>query len=472
MKVRQGRLAVSRSWALWPLLALCACQTSIVPGAASSFEPTRSADVSVPDDAREQAGGRNRTPGRPRSIDLAEVLSLVERQGLDLRIARERWRAAQAAADTARATWYPRVVVGTGLTRTEGRVQATDGALLNVDKQSIYGDVGLSFELNLGEAIYGTRAAEHRELASEFDMLAERGDSITLAAHYYFDLAETSARIPIAEEAGEHAAQLVTLSQARFDVGAGLAVDLARARAHEARARRALIGARTEARIASGLLIELLQLDPFIPLEPRDGSDQLPARIDMGGRRSDVPFGETRPELGRAAAELEARRAEEEQAEWDWLLPDLLVSARYGYLGDTVGNIKDREGYVAGFRWDLGADLFSERERSRSRRRIAELVAARTLAAVAQEINTAEAELEAAELALQVATYEVSAATQALELATARHAQGAGLLIEVLEAQIAASRARVSELAAVVGINRAEFSLSRAVGLAANQMLP
>lgn len=436
----------------------------MVPGSASAFEPARDAAPSVADDAAATAVSGNDTAGSFLIISLDETLRLVERQGLDLLIARERWADTQAAADIARAEWYPHVVVGMGMNRSEGRVQATGGALLNVNKQSVYGDLGLSLEFDLAQALYGTRAAEQRELAGYFDTLVARGDAVTLAAHYYFDLLETFARIAIAEEATQHAARLVALQQVRLDTGAGLAVDLARSRAHEARTLRAEIDTRAEARIASGLLIELLQLDPSDQLVPWHAPGSLPDRIDLGVTSSDFPMGERRPELGREAAELEARRAEEEQAEWDFLLPDLVVSARYGTLGDTFGSFHDREDYAAALRWDLGVELFGEQERSRSRRRIAELASARTRAAIAREINTAEARLDAAELALQAAAHEVSAAAQALDLATARHEQGAGLLIEVLEAQVADSRARVSELAAVVNINRAQYSLSHALG--------
>jgi len=50
-----------------------------------------------------------------REITLVEVVQLVEAQGLDLQIARERLAAAEAEEDIAHAAWWPHLSVGASL---------------------------------------------------------------------------------------------------------------------------------------------------------------------------------------------------------------------------------------------------------------------------------------------------------------------------------------------------------------------
>lgn len=450
------------SGALWLLAAVCACR-SVETGSHPS--PSFSA-AAVSDPGTAVAFPRQRQPAAAaRTIGLDEVLALVTSQGIDVALASQRLTTARAEEDIARAAWYPQLSLGTAFYRSGGQVQGTAGNLFDVDKQAGSLDLGLSLEFDLGEALYGTQAAEHRTRAGEFDNLAARSDAVTMAAGSYFDLVETTARIAIADEALLHASRLVELQQARLDQGSGLEFDLVVATAHHARARRAQIGARSEARIASSLLIELLQLDPAVPVTPDQEPGRVPERVDLSLDHEDVPEF-ARPELGRAREELQARRVEERQAEWDWLLPDVFVGAGLGALGDNYGDLQSRKRYAAGLRWDLGAQLFGEQDRRRSRSREAELSAARTRAAIAREIDAALARSDAAVLEVEAVAHEARAAQQALLLATARYEQGAGLLIEVLQAQLAAVRSRSSQVAAVVGANRAEYAMSRALGRA------
>jgi len=445
------------------------------PAAASATAPA-SAEAPPAETGAEAAPARvalGQLTERERPISLREVLVLVDSQGLDVAVARERILAARAEAAIARAAWWPQVNLGTSVFRSEGAVQGTFGNFWDVDKQSAFAGAQLSMEFDLGDAIYGTRAAAMRAEASQHAAQAATNDALTLAAFTYFDLLESYARIPIAEEAARHAELLVQFEKARLDGGSGLAADLSRARAHRATTQRVVIGARNQARQTSALLVELLKLSAGTVLSP-DASGLgaldilLQGQAPEGGEVSDMSlelalFG-GRPELREADAELRAREAEADAAAWAWLLPEVVVGARFGGLGYNYSELDSQNTYAAGLRWDLGAQLVGESDRDSSRRREAALLREQTRLRIVRELETAAAQCEAARLTMQSTAEEVSAARASFELAVERHRRGAGLLIQVLEAQINQVRAEAARIEAIADFNRAQFGLRRAEG--------
>jgi len=408
-----------------------------------------------------------------RGIGLLEVLRLAETQGIDVQLADERLREARAEADIARAAWWPELHVGTTLYRNEGRVQNTQGRLLDVDKQNAWTGGQLRMEFDLGQAIYGSRSARRAAEASAFATETTANDSVTLAALAYFDLLESYARLPIAADALEHAEQLVTFERARVDGGTGLESELARALSHRAAVQRATIQMRAQAQLASATLVELLQLDPAKPLAPdADGLGALEL-VTAELAPSDGLANEhvlklalgARPELREADSRVAVGEADEEQADRAWMLPTVFLGARFGALGWNYSDLESQDVYTAAVSWDLGARLFGERDRGRSRRRQAELERVRMRSAILREVQTAAAELDAAGLSIEATELEVQAARSAHDLAAQRHALGAALLIEVLDSQVQFLRARVARAEAVASYNRAQFAYLRAVGL-------
>ena len=411
--------------------------------------------------------------GDERTISLLEVLELVETQGIDVQLADERLREARAETYIAEAAWWPQLRIGTSLYRNEGRVQSTPGAFIDTDKQNAYAGGQLRMEFDFGDAIYGARAARHSEQASSFETDSAVHDAVTFAALAYFDLLESYARLPIAEDALQHAEELVTFEQARLDGGSGLESDLARARSHRAVVQRAAIQARTQARVASSLLLDLLQLDSsellapdadalgsldlIDPLLAPDGDTVNPSAMEHALRGH--------PGLLSANSRVAASEAAETEAENAWMLPKVILGAQFGGLGLNYSDLESQDVYTAAVSWDLGAHLAGEKDRSRSRRRQAELRRARLRSSIRSSVQIATAQLESARLSIDATELEVQAAESARDLARSKHARGAALLIEVLDSQVALLRARVARTAAVADYNRAQFNYLRSAGL-------
>lgn len=444
-------------------LALCACSGPSTNRAVTDSPALEAAErnagkflLEVPRDATRFVPGSH-------ALGLAEVLRIADDQGLDIQIANERVAAARAERAIARAAWYPELEVGARYFRNEGAVQATAGQFLDVDKQNAFLGGGLSLRLDLAEAALGVDAARERLTAAEYALESSAQDTQALAAQLYLDLVEADLQLSITEEAIVHGQSLVDLQEARRAGGSGLAADLSRARAHLARAEGARVEAVRRVEVASAGLGELLQLPPTVQITPA-GLDPLPE--GGAGDLEDLlaTAARSRPDLADARARSRAQEFDARAAGKAWLYPTVSVGAAAGGFGSNFGDLESKEVYAAGVTWNLGAKLFGRADRERAEHRQAQIEEVRVGRLVSAQVVAAEASMRAAIARLRIVGDEITAAEEAWELARDRHEAGAGLFVEVLEAQVNLLRARVSEAAADVDVHRSWYGLQRAVG--------
>ncbi|MEE8469101.1 MAG: TolC family protein [Planctomycetota bacterium] len=448
---------------VWLALALCACAGPPANREVRErplLETPQPLESTDPIPLPEYATGY--VPG-PRTLGLLEVLRIADDQGLDIQIAREHVAAARAERAIARAAWYPELAVGTSYFRNEGNVQATAGQFLDVDKQNTFLGAGLSLRLDLAAAALGEDAARERLTAAGHALESSAQDTQALAAELYLDLMEAGLQLSITEEAIAHGQSLVDLQEARSAGGSGLPADLSRSRAHLARAEGARVEAVRRVEVASAGLGELLQLPPTVQITP---AGLAPLPDGESGTLEDLLFSaaQSRPELADARARSRAARFDARAASKAWLYPTLELGAVAGGFGNNFGDLESSEVYVAGLTWHLGARLFGVADRERAQYRAAQLTEVRLGRLVAAQVVAAEASLRAAAARLITVQDEITAADQAWILARDRHEAGAGLFVEVLEAQVALLRARISEAAADVDLHRSWYALQRAVG--------
>lgn len=398
-----------------------------------------------------------------RRIGLFETLEIASIEGLDARIADERVVQLEAERDIANAAFYPRLSVGTGVYREEGRTQGNAGLLFDVNRQNatVGGRIDLVFDW--GDARYNLRASSHRLDAS----LAERKVTVARlirdAAWFYFDLIEAHALEAITTQALENARELVEHEATRFENGAGLEVDLLRARSHEAGMLRSLAIAEAQIEDASRRLGLLLGIDTLLIPADSDLREMILVHERDPENLVDLAVA-NHPEVHRTRALVLAAREGELSSKRGWLIPELILSAGYGGLGFNYDDLYSREVYTAALQWDVGFGEFSNERRASAQRREAELDAERARREVAAAVRRAELGVRTAGRAIEASIAEHSAAEKTSELAVVRHANGAGLLIEVMEADLNYRRASAALVQSITAHNRAQYELLAATG--------
>jgi len=353
-----------------------------------------------------------------------------------------------------------------GATRYDGRIQSTEGVFENVHKQQFFGDGGLALEIRPGEAVFETQSAFQRQREAKFRVEAARLTARFESAAAFFSLQRAYAQARIVKETLTHAQALVEWTQSRVELGASLRAALGRARAEQAAERNRLAEARQRILQASLRLGRLLHISGPHPLEVAEVRDAVP---DAGETPESLEnlFQEgvaRRPDVRAAGAGVSAVRRDLSGARNSWLIPSLRLAASGGGLGGSLGGLQDRQIYTAALQWEVGFDQFSRVRRQESRLRQEELRFSMLRDAVHAEVGAALAALQSARARVRASGPEVQAAREALDLAEARFRNGAGLLLEVLDARGILSAAQSSQVRARLDLQEAALALRLATG--------
>jgi multidrug efflux system outer membrane protein len=423
--------------------------TPIIPSEPSS-DPTGSEEAPNSDVTGAHAAGQSHP------IDLAAVLKLAGSGAVEIDLARSRAKEAAHEAKVQQAQALPFLTPRARFFRHEGYNQNNRGLMFDVDRQTATAGAGADLVLQPSEAIYRSLAAAQRASAASASYRARVDATLVRAARTYFALATSAAQQAIAGDDLRAAQELLRIEQARETAGVSLPASVARARARLAEAEGRLQAAIGEVTGNSAELAGLLNLRTAAQLTPQIAKQSNEGLIALALHLN--------PELQAATSRIAAAASEADLTRWGWLLPELRAGVTLDEFGSTFGNTNDRENYYAGVSWRLDFGMTARHSANVERQRQAELQATNVRNQLVTTIHRLRAQIKTAAARVDAGRREVEAASESLRLVTAQHTQGAGLLLQVLDAQAAQSRARINLLAAVGSHNVAQYSLLRATG--------
>lgn len=424
-------------------------------------------------------------------IDLPTALRLAGANNLQIALANERLRQAEARLDGANALWFPSVNVGAGYSTHTGRIQDTTGQIIDVDRGSLFVGGGplygnfplpggasppprLFLGLPLADAVF-TRLAERQQVvANRAETAATFNDTLLRVGLAYLDLVAAHHQAAIAGDALTNAKELNRLVESRVKAGTTLPADGLRAKAEVADRERLLRRAEENVRVASAELVRLLRLDPAILLAP---AETQPVPVELV--TPDTPLtallerGLTmRPELAQnqalVRASLERLRAEK----WRPWIPSVAVGYSSGGFGGGTGSEFGRFGgrsdFDAVLAWEFRNLGLGNRALQRERSSVlaqADLTAEQTRDNIMAEIVRAYHQVRFRGEQLEAARHQLAAATEALPLNFKGIVGGNLRAIEGQQAVQAVAAAQTQYLTSVIEYNQAQFQLLRAVGV-------
>ncbi len=433
-------------------------------------------------------------------IDLPNALRLAGARELDIAITRQRLNQSIADLNYAWAQWLPSLFLGPTWYRADGQVQTVNGPVENVNRSSLFlGGVaattapgfaapspgtgypplnGSSAVFRFSDAIYMPIAAQRVVNANRAGVHAANNDAILAVAEAYFDLQQTCGMLAINREAVANAKELSDVTGSYARTGQGLEADHRRALTELYHRRKDVQYQTGQLLAASARLVELLVLDPKPVLAPIE-----PAEIIITLIPDDVPLDDlvmrglqNRPELATAQELVGASVARLKQARLRPFIPSLAFSYAGGGFGGGQGSFFGD----FGARGDVAASLFWELQnlgfgdvaimkRRRFENEEAKLQKLKIAARVAAEVVAAYETKQAATRQIKEARDTVAEAIESLKLNMINIRQGAELPratrpIEVLQPIQALVQARTDYLESVLGYNRAQYRLNRAIG--------
>ncbi|HTG45711.1 MAG TPA: TolC family protein [Verrucomicrobiae bacterium] len=406
-------------------------------------------------------------------IDLPTAMRLANAQNLDVQIAREKMKEAIALQENAKFKFFPTFSPGIGYRRHDNLIQAVDGQIISVHKQSYAPGLTIGGQWDFGETIYQSLAAKQQAKSAEHRLESQRQDSVLLAILNYFDLQFSHAAIQVAQESLRISTNYETqLSQA---VAAGLAFkgDQLRVQVQSERSSATLRRAREQERIAAARLAQSLHLDSAIELVTHD-TDFAPLLLVETNTTLASLVQETlanRSEMKEAKANYAAALESEKGAVYGPLIPSLGAQVFTGGLaGDSdagPARFGAQEDYAVGLSWKIGpGGIFdsSRKKAAAARLQAAQLADAKVRDEVAVQVVESFTRIQSLQDQIESARRALHSAENGLALAQQRREFSVGIVLENILAEQDLTRARFDYLKAVAEFNKTQYALKRATG--------
>jgi len=407
-------------------------------------------------------------------IDLPAALRLAGAQNLDVQIARQWLREAEAQRTSALEQFFPWIAPGVGYHRRDGVAQSVpSGIISDAHFQSYYPGVTLAAQVDLGDAIYKSLAAKQLVKASDQVLEAQRQDTILNAAQGYFELTKSKALVEVVNDALRTSQDYQ--QQLHEAVAAGIAFkgDELRVQTQTKNYQIALRQAVEQQRVTGVDLARILHLDARVELLPQDAGLTRVTLIEPATAVNALVERalQSRPELKQNQALISAARESKKGAVYGPLIPSLGAQVFAGGLGGGPdggpSNFGAEGDYLVGMSWRIGpGGLFdSGRVRaSNARLAAAELGGAKLQDDITSQVVAGWTRLQSLSDQIVLAEGNLASASETLRLTRERKQFGVGVVLEDIQAEQELERARSQYVSALAEFNKAQYTLSRAVG--------
>ncbi len=436
------------------------------------------------------AGMEGTSAGETYPIDLSNALALAGANNLQIQFVRERVREAYLNLSEARLMWVPSLRAGIGYNRHDGRLQATEGEVIDAGRNSLFlgGGAGLGtasltggaggpprlvMDLSLADAWFTRLAARQTVGAAQAASEATMNDTLLAVGLAYYDLVEAYGLLSNAETGLEAADRMLDLTRKFAEQGQTSQSEVARAEAERGLWQQAVEDAKRLTITRSTELARVLRLDPRVALVP--GEDRIvPLEIvkDSGGVDEMVSTGlANRPELRQYQHLIAAADENIRQEAWRPWLPNMAVGYSAGSFGGGPSGTFDNQGGRGDFDalavWELqnlglGNSVHHRQRRSQQRQTYFQYQMIRDR--VAAEVTTAAADIASYRHQIETTSDSIQAADRTVRLTEQRINQGAALPIELIQAIRARATAQDAYTKAATAQNRSQLRLLRAIG--------
>jgi outer membrane protein TolC len=434
--------------------------------------------ILAPFPARSQTNQASAADIFSRPLSRADAIGIALRQNSAILKGKSDLRASYGIEVQLRAIALPQLTAGGGYNAQQSSLIETFPPPFNNYIQ--FPDQNWSADIKVQQSIYAggritsaLRSAKLTHAQALLNYQAMLADTLLTVRVAYDDVLVAVQQMAVHEASVQLLAHELEDMQKRFDAGTVPQFDVLRAQVELANERPRLIRAKNDFRIGKDALLNLLAVHlpktiwEDVPLQLSDTLEARPYVIDMPTALARAL--EKRPELA-ALRKAQALRHED------------LVNARSGYKpsAQLFGGYQwqslsyennlgtDLSGWIAGaqVRWNLfdGQLTHGKVMEAKARYERAQLDVDESGRQIELEVRTAHFNFVEGREVLESQKMVQEQAQEALRLAEARHAAGAGTLLDVLSAQTALTQARTTQVEALHDYAVAHARLQRALG--------
>lgn len=419
-------------------------------------------------------------------LNLPSALAMIGGQHPAVGFAQWRVQQAYAELDQAKALWLPSIQTGFSFHRHDGNYQASNGSIVNVNRNSFqYGlgsgatgagttpRPGLIAEFHFADAIFQPKIAGRTARAWSHAAGAVKNKQLLDVSLAYIELVGAHQDSRILDESRQRTLGLSKITEDFAAAGQGLRADADRMRTETLLAENRLVGTREQIEIASAKLAQALSLDSGMQIFPLD-VNAVPLELVTIESDAASLIGTglaSRPELKESgelvAAACEAYRREKYAPFVPSVVLGLSTSGFGGGLSNHLDNVDSRYDLDAAVSWNirnLGLGEKAARRRSSARVQQAKYEKLRVMDQIAREISEAHAQLKHRRQQITLTQQAIQSAEDSYQRNLERIRDGQGLPLEVLQSVQALEAARRAYLDSVISHNQSQFQLQWALG--------
>ncbi|TWU35875.1 TolC family protein [Novipirellula artificiosorum] len=423
-------------------------------------------------------------------MDFQTALAMIGGDHPTVAAARYRVQAAYAELQQAEVLWLPSIQIGGSLHRHDGTLQASNGSITDVNRNSLQAGLGagavgagstpqpgIVAQFHFADAIFQPRIAQRTVWARQHGRTAVYNAQLRDAAVAYNRLLAAKQRFAVLMESEQRLAELTKLTTDFAESGEGLRADVDRTETEQRLVEGRLEQAKEQISVASFRLAEALSLQFGMTIEP---TDPMMVPIELRSTIADpasnpdslIAIGlSNRPELKEAnclVAEAIERYQREKSAP---MVPSVILGLSQtgfgGGLGDHLGSFHDRTDLDVLAVWQIRNLGFGDRAAACRAAAISQQVRAeqiRQMDRVAREVAEANAQIGFRDARITIAQKAIGAAENSKQRNLDRIRDGQGIPLEALQSLQALEAAQMEYIQAVTEHNEAQFQLQWALG--------
>ncbi|MCA9190860.1 MAG: TolC family protein [Planctomycetales bacterium] len=419
-------------------------------------------------------------------VNLPSVLSMVD--GQSPVVAQTRWQVQQAYARVAEAEslWLPSIQAGFSFHRHDGNYQASNGAIVDVNRNSFqYGlgtgavgagttpRPGIVAQFHLADAIFSPRISNRSAWASSHAAGATLNAQLLSAGLAYLELVDAYQALRVIERSNQRYKELETITTDFAETGQGLRSDADRMNTEVALSRSRLVSANEKTQSASANLAKTISIDYCSSIVPLD-TFAVPLEITTSDCSQALLISTalaSRPELRESQALVALACEAYRREKFAPLTPSVLVgfstSGFGGGIGSSLNNIDGRYDLDALMAWQVRNLGFGEKAILRQRSaqiQQAQFKKIEMMDQVAYEVREAFSQVQSRSQQVEITGRAIESAQNSFRRNLERIRDGEGLPIEVLQSIQALENAEHAYREAVWGFNQAQLRLQWAQG--------
>jgi len=415
-------------------------------------------------------------------VDLETVLQLAGANNLTIKEFGARQDLARVEEKISKEWLFPDVFLGVSLHHLTGSAMNGDGRFFrDVDRNGLWGGLGVGLNWVPGEGIYKTLAAKQNTLASGYLLQAKKNETILSAIMVYYDLQEKQAEYNTLINLLNYSARISRQLEIQVENGQQYRSEYLLARSNYNNALVALQEVIKTLHRTSAKLIELLNIEDEDILLLSSVNEATPiALLDEHMITTDLydTSYARRPELQYYQNLIEARKFDQKRLSTGLLIPQLSLALTQGSVGPYNGvpknNPPEYDGRYEGtfeinalVGWNIPLDLLisgGQREKINTLIQLHQNQHDQQKISIRKELFQALSDYRESKDQLRIAQESAEFAEEAFKQSTERQKLGTAKPFEVFQAQEIYFKTMISYHSVVKNYNQAQYRLFVAMG--------